>query len=321
MSDTNANRLSYYAETTYGTAATAVNYQYLPYLSFGLQGVPTTVQSQEITTYRDVTDLLKTGFDVNGDMGFELGITAGTAHIYDELFEAALGGTWGTPSSNMLQVGTKTDRSFTFEREFSDWTGQTRYIVYTGTKVGGFSLNVAYGALISGTFSLMGAAVDTNNIDTVGGTRVAIPAHSILSSAQVTFGSSAADGDLYGACASSFTLQLENNLRKKECIGATSTSGVGTGAAVVTGTINMYFEDNMAIYDKLINSTSTDLKVVLNNASNQACYTIWMENVKYTGGGPDDPGRDNFNMITLNYQALYDVTDSSLQITRAFPGL
>ena len=317
MSDTNANRLSYLAETTYGTAASG-NYQYLPYLTFGLQGVPTTVQSQEITTYRDVTDLLKTGFDVNGDMGFELGITASSAHIYDALFQAALGGTWDT---NVLKVGTTTNRSFTFEREYSDWTGDVRYIVYTGVKVGGFSLNVAYGSLISGSFSLMGAAVDTNNTATAGGTRVAIPAHSILSSAQVTFGSSSADGDLYGACASSFTLQLENNLRKKECIGATSVSGVGTGAAVVTGSISMYFEENMAIYDKLINGTATDLKVVLNNTSNSACYTLWMENVKYTGGGPEDAGRDNFNMLTLNYQALYDATDSSLQITRAFPGL
>jgi hypothetical protein len=318
MSDTNANRLSYLAETTYGTAASG-NYQYLPYLSFGLQGVPTTVQSQEITTYRDVTDLLKTGFDVNGDMGFELGWspTPASTHIYDALFEAALGGTWNT---NVLLVGSTTNRSFTFEREFSDWTGNTRYIVYTGVKVGGFSLNVAYGSLISGSFNLMGAAIDTNNTATAGGTRVAIPAHSILSSAQVTFGSSSADGDLYGACASSFTLQLENNLRKKECIGSTGSSGVGTGAAVVTGSISMYFEDNMAIYDKLVNSTATDLKVVLNSAGSNAVYTIWMNNVKYSGGGPEDAGRDNFNMLTLNYQALYtDVTDTSLKITRAFP--
>lgn len=317
MSDTNSNKLSYKAETTYGTAVTG-DYQYLPYLSWGVQGTPTTVQSQEITTYRDVTDLLKTGFDVGGDMGFELGwcATPATAHIYDELFEAALCGTWNT---NVLKIGSTTNRSFTFEREFNDWTGNVKYIVYTGMKVGGFNLNVAYGALISGGFNFMGAAIDTNNTATAGGTRVAIPTHNILSSAQVTFGSSAADGDLYGACASSFTLQLENNLRKKECIGSTAVSGVGTGSAVVTGSMSVYFEDNMALYDKLINGTATDLTVVLNSAGSNAVYTIWMENVKYSGGGPEDAGRDNFNMLTLNFQALYDATDTSLQITRAFP--
>lgn len=312
MSDTNFNRLSYKVETTYGVAASG-DYQYIPYLSFGLQGVPETVQLQDIASYREVTELLRKGFNVDGDMSFELGVVDNSVNIYDELMEAALEGTW---TSDILQVGT-THRSFTFEREFSDWTGNTRYIVYTGVRIGGFNLNVAYGSLISGSFSLMGAAIDADNTSTVGGNRIEIPAHSILSSAQVTFGDSTADGDLYGACVSSFTMQLDNGLRKKECIDSLVTSGISVGTCIITGSISMYFEDNMAIYNKLINGTATNLKIVFNNTTGTACYTILMSNVEYSGVGPDDLGRDNFNMLTLNYQALYHADNSSLQITRA----
>jgi hypothetical protein len=96
--DTSRFQLYFLAETNWGvTPAAALTELRVTGESLNLQ--ETSVTSDEIRSDRQITDLVRTGFEPNGDVNFEL--SYGT---FDQFFEGAFFGQFATVYSNTLTV-------------------------------------------------------------------------------------------------------------------------------------------------------------------------------------------------------------------------
>ena len=90
MSESNRVEIKYVAESTYGTTPTnSTAWQALRYLSNTLTGNPRTIVSNEISSTRQVTDLILVGQEIGGDINGEF-----SCNTYDDLIQAAMCGTW-----------------------------------------------------------------------------------------------------------------------------------------------------------------------------------------------------------------------------------
>ena len=90
MSESNRVGLYYVIEESEGTLPTSPVFRELPFVSMpGLGGEITTIQSQQITPDRQVTDLIVTGESVSGDLNIEL-----KPEVYDDLLSLSFFNEW-----------------------------------------------------------------------------------------------------------------------------------------------------------------------------------------------------------------------------------
>lgn len=298
MSEANRVSLKYLAEVTYGdTPPNSNSWQLLRYTSQSIAANPQTVVSNEIRDDRMVTDLVLVGSSVSGDMGCEFSATT-----YDELLEAAFMGTW---TGGTLKASTD-EYSFSLEVGFEDWS-PVQYLQYKGMRVGGFSLNIAYGSIVTGSFSFAGKQA-LESITSLRGTGTApLP----QTNTDVFNGSSGVttitvDGTSFSV--RSLTLNLSNNLRPVEAIGAAGPTDQSAGRSMVTGTIEIYFDD-ISMYQELLTPTGVPVVFALTDGTNT--YTFTLPKVKFNDGNPAVTGVDTDVMLSMNFTALYDATDDT----------
>jgi len=123
------------------------------------------------------------------------------------------------------------------------------------------------------------------------------------------------DGGAPGSIIKSISLNLDNSMRPVEGIGAAGPSDQAYGRSMVTGSLEMYFDD-IAAYDKLIANTAATLQWTVGDGTSS--QTFLLPKIKFNDGQPDVSGVDTDVMLTLNFTALYDaVEDTNLKITRA----
>ena len=91
MAATNRGQLAYIAESVFGTTPDDPDFQKLRFTSSGLQYTKNTTESSELDSSRMLTDIIETGANSSGNIDFEL-----SPGSYDDLIEAALGGTRST---------------------------------------------------------------------------------------------------------------------------------------------------------------------------------------------------------------------------------
>ena len=127
------HEINYVAETVFGTTPASPAFSAFRNTGTTLELSKTAITSSELRSDRQISDFLGGNRQVGGDIGIEL-----SADSFDDMIEAALGGTW---AADILKAGT-VSRSFTVERLFDDIT---RYLRYTGMVVSGFSLSVQPG--------------------------------------------------------------------------------------------------------------------------------------------------------------------------------
>lgn len=89
MTDSNLVRLAYVEESVWGTTPATPALRALRYTGADLRYSPTTTESAEIITDRQVTDLIQTSARVNGSYNFEL-----SYREHDEFFAGALCSSW-----------------------------------------------------------------------------------------------------------------------------------------------------------------------------------------------------------------------------------
>jgi len=306
MSDANRVSLKYVPETVYGTTPTdSANWQALRFTSSSMAAAPQTVISNELRSDRMVQDLIKVGEAVSGEIGIEHSMDT-----FDELMEAALLGAW---SLDVLKVG-QTERSFTVEVGYEDWS-PAQYLQFKGMRVGTMNLAFPYGAIVTGSFGFAGkeALSSTTSLVGAGSVTAATTTDVVQGSSDVS--SILLDGGAPGAIIKSVNLSLDNTMRPVEGIGQAGPSDQAYGRAMITGSMEMYF-DSIAMYDKLIANTTASLQWTVGDGT--STQTFLLPKIKFNDGQPDVSGVDTDVMITLNFTALYDsVEDTSLKITRA----
>jgi hypothetical protein len=256
------------------------------------------------------SDMPKVGLEVGGDVSIELSATS-----FDDFIESTMCSTWqaDTPAlgSRQVKIGT-TDSSYSIEKEFAD---QGLFAAFSGMRLGGMSLSMAYGEIITGSFTFAGAGATTPVSSLVGtGSTTAATTTDVLN-ASSDFGSLTIDGVATDACIMSMELSVDNALRAINCLGSDAPTDQRKGTATVTGSIELYLSAaSYALYSKALLNQSIAVKYTVTDGTNT--YEFHIPNAKLSGETPSSSGLDSDVMVTLEYTGLYDpTTESSLVIT------
>jgi len=291
--------VSYIAEVTAGTTPATPAFTKLPISTESLSLSRDPLESEALRSDRQVSDIINGNKQVGGDITGEVRFGA-----FDDLLEAALGGTWATdaPSvgTDQLKAGV-TRRSFTFERLHADLA---TYFRSRGVEMSGFTLDRAANAITTLAFNAVGLSQDSDTSPLAGSTYTGPVTTAPMDGFSGTF---TINGDST-ACVTTASIALDNGNEALYCIGSDSAVGQAQSQSRVTGSLSIYFE-NLNAYNLFNAGTYFDLEVaMLDGAGNQ--YKIILPKIKYTSadtsvGGPDP--------LTYSYDisAVYDETELS----------
>lgn len=207
-----------------------------------------------------------------------------------------------TIKGQCLKNGT-TQTSFTLEKEFAD---VEQFVSLTGMVPSTFSLNLAAGEIVNGSLSFLGKAAAIAQATVGTGAANAATTTEVLNAVSNVASIRENGAAISGTYARSMAIQLENNLRGKKAVSVLGNTGIGAGRCNVSGSIELYFEDETYV-EKYYDNTSTSIDFRLADAAGNT-YIITLHRVEYSSGDPVTPGADQDVMVTLNYTALYDAT-------------
>lgn len=108
MANGSRHSMAYVAEATYGVTPATPALKALRHTSASLALSKETIESEELRSDRQKTDVRHGAFQVGGDMGFELSYGS-----YDDLLEALQGGTWSAVKDSLVGSFSATAGSFT----------------------------------------------------------------------------------------------------------------------------------------------------------------------------------------------------------------
>lgn len=313
MSESNQVVLRYIPEVTYNTTPVNGVWQAVRYTSESLSATPTTTTSAEIRADRMLSDMPKVGLEVGGDISFEFSATS-----FDDFIESTMCSTWeaDTPAvgSRQLKIGT-TDSSYSIEKEFAD---QGLFAAFSGMRLGAMSLSMAYGEILTGSFTFAGAGATTPVASLVGtGSTNDAPTTDVLN-ASSDFGTLEIDGVATDACIMSMELTVDNALRAINCIGSDAPTDQRKGTASVTGSVELYLSAaSYALYSKALTNTSISLKYSVTDGTNT--YEFFIPNAKLSGETPASSGLDSDVLVSLEFTGLYDPTEESSLVITATP--
>lgn len=305
MSESNRQSVKLVRETTYNQAPASATWQAMRFNDINFAANPQTSESAEIRSDRYISDLILLGQQTGGSM--DVSLSMGT---YDDLFEAALCGTWTT---DVLEVGQENDRSYVIEVGYEDWT-PAQYLQYLGMRCAGFNFTFAWGAEVTGSFQFQGAAAAAPTTTSLVGAGSVTP----VTTSDIVNGSSdisnvLIDGGAPGSIIRQIQLNLDNRMRPIEGVGSVGPSDQKYGSSGITGQIMGYFDD-VTLYEKLLNNTSASLVFTVGDGTNTMTFDL--PNVKFNDGSPQGSGKDSDVMLALNFTALEDAVKSPLRITR-----
>jgi len=197
------------------------------------------------------------------------------------------------------------------ERQYNDLTN--KFVHYLGMAVNGFTLEGANGDLFKPSFDLIGKSeVSAASTD---GSATAAPTNDVMSAVdhlQYLWEGTTAKTAL--GCG--FT--VANNLRQRFAMGTLGATDIGTGVAAVTGSLQVYLEDE-TLLDKYLNQTESWLAFeVADEVSSQGnSYIFDFPRIKFTDGGRS-AGRQNQDIIAdLTWQAIRHATeDATIRICK-----
>ncbi|MCK5089565.1 MAG: hypothetical protein KAQ88_06250, partial [Hyphomicrobiaceae bacterium] len=102
------------------------------------------------------------------------------------------------------------------------------------------------------------------------------------------------------------TIEINNNLRRQPAVGVFGASGIGVGELSVTGTLSTYF-DNDDILQAILTNAETTLDLITQGADGRS-QVYDMPRIKFSGGAPDVPGKNQDVTIPGTYQAILSPT-------------
>lgn len=227
---------------------------------------------------------------VTGDITGEL--SYGT---YDDLLEAAFGGTWTTDA---LVTGT-TRRSFAILKRNLDIGVDT---VYRGCQINQVQLNCPLQEKITAVFSVVGKSEESYTV----------PADAVFGTATTTDYMTTFEGSL-SVAGSAFTYAtdlnatLNNNIEAKYSLFERDAYAMREGMIDVTGQLSAYIEDD-TLKDAYRNETDTAFIITMTDAKTGGNkYTLTLPKARFTSASDSYSG-DDLGIQQLDFRSLYDAT-------------
>lgn len=223
--------------------------------------------------------------------------------------------------ADKIGIGT-TKKSFSMEKAFLDLT--TKAINYRGMLVDQMSLNVAYGEIVNGSFSLVGtdydpvdAAVDfmTN------GRTITAPAttNSMNGSIDMPFINTSALTDFEKAtfCIQSLAFTLNNNNSAQTCIGQVAPKDYSPGVANIEVSLSAYLADaNWSILARKLSQSPFGIGFMIKNAD--GWYGFYLPAVQVSFDDPASGGANQDISLEMSGTAKVGANgEKSLYIYRS----
>lgn len=211
-----------------------------------------------------------------------------------------------------LSNGTTQD-SYTIQKGFLDVASEFEY--NRGCTIGGMSLSVTADAVITGSFTVMGARQTSGTVD-LASANTTVPTNDVFNGVDnvlAVFEGGLTTADVVSVTELSF--QANNNLRDRKVVGTLGAQSIGSGSFNVTGSLKAYFTSK-TLLDKYLNFTKSSLSIIIKSSSNTG-YVIDLPAVKYTDGGRVAGGQNDDVMADLSFIAYRDSTLTyTMRVTR-----
>ena len=211
------------------------------------------------------------------------------------------------------------ERSFAFEYAMTDIG---RYLTYKGSRVDSLDLNIEVGSIVEGSFGFVGMNHDPMSKAS------AMPPGDVLASFEkmpmnsVTDlgylrinGSNVLDG--VTSFVKSIKLSVKNNLRGRKAVGVFGNSGIGMGALDITGSIEIYLEDE-TFYNTWLKNQAVSLEVGLTDNEGYG-YLIELPKINFTDGQLNNSEAHADTMLSLPFKAYEDGNGAGIRIVRCVP--
>lgn len=304
MANASQTRLSYVAETVWGETPATPSFQNARFTDESINANIENVTSNEIRPDRNVTDLVQVGSSAGGSVNIEL-----SAGSFDDWLESVMYGAW---AADVLK-NSSTEKSFTLEKTFE--TGATdQFHRFAGAIANGFTLNVATGSIVTGSFDFLARGTSSSQAEITGATYTGANVNPVINGA-TDFASLTVTGATSPEL-TALTLSVTNGLTAEAVLGSLDARGLAAGRFTVTGSMTAYFE-NEELYELFLAGTSADLSFKLGGVSSNN-YVFDMPNIKFNDAQVVAGGNDQPLLVELPFTALYDGTDdATLVITRS----
>ena len=209
-------------------------------------------------------------------------------------------------------------RKYTIETAFND-VGQ--YMVQDGMVPGMFSLEVAAGAIVTGTIGFQGRATNMVQTSVLSNPAVydvldATPGEVVNATTNV--GAIEKDGVVTTAAIQTISISGEANLRQQAAVGSKFARGIGAGRFNLTGSLTVYFEDE-SMYTDFINHATVSLSFPITDLDGQT-YVFSLPSIKLSADEIAPGGIDQDVFDNIEWTAFRDpVTQCMLQVDRFSP--
>ncbi len=203
---------------------------------------------------------------------------------------------------------------FAVERRFEDHNPVTREL-FLGMALNNFSINLSPQAIAVGSLTWFG--FNSTVSDNSGGSYpelyatlpVDVPAPQFdVYNTSSDIGRLGRGVDPIDAAGLNFvleaTIEINNNLRRQPAVGVFGASGIGIGEFSVTGTLSTYF-DNDDILQVILDNSETSLDLITQGGDGRS-MVFDLPRIKFSGGAPDVPGKNQDVTIPGTYQAILD---------------
>lgn len=303
--NTSESTLAIGKQVACGTLQTTL--KYLRTTGHQLEFSAQTVQSQEITTNRGVSDLIRTRGDVGGPVSGEMSYSSDWL-----LIQAALQSPTAIDGAGTLVKNGSTKAYFTVEKNTP--AGGTNYFTsFPDMQVNSWTVNLPTAGPITSEFNFIGLAEPVTSGTSIGTTSAATTTKVYNSNYHVN--SITIDGDAtYKVQSIGWT--VTNNQNGEPSIGDVVPSAVTNGQLQVTGPISIVFKSN-ALYQKFLDDEELPIAIVLDDKTgvtngNQTLITF--PRVKFSNLSQPIQGNNQTLLVTGTFQALQDSVTSATVI-------
>lgn len=289
-------RISYVAESTYGTTPGSPTMKYLKAATYGAKAdaVLEEIKSNAINALRAV-DLVRTGaMSIRLSIPFELPVRGLSTLLYHLMGSKATSG--AGPYTHVLKRAAL-PTGLSIEYAYTD-IGQ--YFVYAGCKIDKMTLQFAPTGLVKGTLDLIAKTVTqaTSSLGTP--TAVTHLPYASFEGVMSEGGSTLAMQNM--------NLTITNDLSSQPQIGSRYIQALTEGKGECTGDITFLFQD-ATIYAKWLAETSSSLQAAYTNGSYS--MTFKMSSVLYADNGTPGIPTDKGIVHTQKFRGTYNSSDAT----------
>lgn len=222
--------------------------------------------------------------------------------------------------ADRLQIGAN-KKSFTMEKAFLDLADKA--LIYKGQLVNTFSLNIAYGEIITGTVGFNGTKYQAADsaVEFATNGRTILPAsttNAFNGSIDMPFVNSSSTGVLDEAtfCIQSASLSLNNNMQAQTCIGEAAPKDYSPGEASIEVSISAYLaDDNWNFLAKKLSQEPFALGFMVKNAG--GFYGFYLPAIQTSFSDPASGGANQQISIEMTGTAKVGANgESALYIYR-----